>query len=380
MNEPDYKKKQSCIKQTIAIPWRKQPNDVLVVTSICHCQISQWYGEKREQNLFRGVLVSQRSDDRARTAKNKEKGVTKTTKICSRATCKLAGVEQPVANFHSSSGSADNLSSSCGKCVLASNQAGIKRRRISYEGPTVTEKLCPSKECEQAGVLQPIANFYISKGASCGLSEKCKSCFTRINYERRELISAILQVHKHGKCCVQCGQTDVRTFHNDHLDGSTKIRQKDGTTIKAMSWVTIGKLPAELAKTQILCANCHRKTTTQRRNSTSSYNGQRARLIAIVNQFKANGCTICHIRDLDFSMFDCDHLDPSEKKEAITEMVMRRCSEVELKEELLKCRCLCSSCHMIHTAEQFGYRQFDDFTAEVLQKAREILDKFQNQL
>lgn len=60
-----------------------------------------------------------------------------------------------------------------------------------------------------------------------------------------------------GRGCVECGENDLRVLDFDHVRG-----KKEGN-ISVMvgygvSWERIG---AELAKCEIRCANCHRKST-----------------------------------------------------------------------------------------------------------------------
>lgn len=57
--------------------------------------------------------------------------------------------------------------------------------------------------------------------------------------------------------CIDCGETDKRCLDFHHRDPDTKDRNVSAT------WLTWGKerILAEIAKCDVICANCHRKRT-----------------------------------------------------------------------------------------------------------------------
>ncbi len=60
--------------------------------------------------------------------------------------------------------------------------------------------------------------------------------------------------------CVQCGESDPRVLEFDHLG------DKDNTVAKMVaSGSPISSIEREIAKCQVLCANCHRKKTSDER-------------------------------------------------------------------------------------------------------------------
>lgn len=60
--------------------------------------------------------------------------------------------------------------------------------------------------------------------------------------------------------CVQCGESDPVVLEFDHIDPSTK-----SYTVSQMVWsnCAMKKLKHEIAKCQVLCANCHRRKTSK---------------------------------------------------------------------------------------------------------------------
>lgn len=60
--------------------------------------------------------------------------------------------------------------------------------------------------------------------------------------------------------CIECGESDIRCLDFDHL------KDKEIVISKAMYW-SIDRLKLEIAKCQVLCANCHRKKSHKESNS-----------------------------------------------------------------------------------------------------------------
>lgn len=74
--------------------------------------------------------------------------------------------------------------------------------------------------------------------------------------ERRKYTYNYLLEHP----CVQCGEKDPTVLEFDHIDPSTK-----SYTVGHMAWsnCAMKKLKDEIAKCQVLCANCHRRKTAK---------------------------------------------------------------------------------------------------------------------
>lgn len=79
---------------------------------------------------------------------------------------------------------------------------------------------------------------------------------TERNRERRAANRAFLRKYLEEHPCVHCGMDDIEVLQFDHIDPRKKT--------KAVSTMLLhGKksIEAELAKCQVLCANCHVKKT-----------------------------------------------------------------------------------------------------------------------
>ncbi len=97
-------------------------------------------------------------------------------------------------------------------------------------------------------------------GARKGLQATCKPCSLLRLKQHRQRIRKLVNRWKELKGCSVCGfkghhfQLDL-----DHIDKTTK-NNKDNSRAYEPSW-KLERVKEELAKCQILCANCHRLKT-----------------------------------------------------------------------------------------------------------------------
>lgn len=64
----------------------------------------------------------------------------------------------------------------------------------------------------------------------------------------------------------------------------------------------------------------------------------------------------CTVNDPD--MLVLDHLNPSEKRDAVTRLAHQSFSLETIRTEVAKCRVLCANHHHKHTIQQFGYKKW----------------------
>lgn len=113
----------------------------------------------------------------------------------------------------------------------------------------------------------------------------------------------------------------------------------------------------ELKKCQHLCIKCHIKETIKREKGCIDKSGKTQReKKEYVNKIKENGCSSCGYQNNNIlRFFDMDHIDPSDKIEAISHIVYNKnsfWSFEDLVEECKKCRVLCKFCHAVNTRLQ----------------------------
>jgi hypothetical protein len=138
------------------------------------------------------------------------------------------------------------------------------------------------KRCPQCGEVKPATEFYARRPSSDAtyLRAYCKSCirsYRRDHYRKNKAIYI-----KHAKCrnakirdlirsakdkpCADCGRTfPYYVMEFDHRDGEVKcfnIADVMGPRRTGMQ-----RMLAEMAKCDVVCANCHRERTHQRKQN-----------------------------------------------------------------------------------------------------------------
>lgn len=85
---------------------------------------------------------------------------------------------------------------------------------------------------------------------------------TRSRYAEKRLF---VTGYKTERGCAVCGETDPVVLDLDHIDPATKYRGQMGGAWGGLNLANLGwkALHAELAKCQVLCANCHRRKTAR---------------------------------------------------------------------------------------------------------------------
>jgi hypothetical protein len=133
----------------------------------------------------------------------------------------------------------------------------------------------------------------------------------------------------------------------DHLDPETKVAD---IPIMLGRNASEEKLLAEIEKTEVVCANCHRgrehKRYLQTNRSPVHLSPRQKQNKEIIEQAKSCPCADC---DGEFSSWqkDFDHVK-GEKAERVGYIAMSRSTEALLA-EIAKCEVVCAVCHRIRT-------------------------------
>jgi hypothetical protein len=159
--------------------------------------------------------------------------------------------------------------------------------------------------------------------------------------------------------CADCGERfKPYQMDFDHRDPSAKSFRV--TTGGAMLMST-ARLMAEVAKCDVVCANCHRVRTRDREsqrvrkppsNAPSAVRkavNWRANT-ALVRRLRDVPCADCGKRFAPCAM-DFDHRDPTAKLNGVTRMIGRATSRAILA-EAAKCDIVCANCHRARTFER----------------------------
>ena len=174
--------------------------------------------------------------------------------------------------------------------------------------------------------------------------------------------------------CMDCGglfPPHVMDF--DHRDPAAKSFNL--TSGRAML-ASRARLEAEIAKCDIVCANCHRMRTYAaflrgslrpatfvRRDTAGTADQLRARASfrsksdehrALLRELRSVPCVDCG-RTLPWFVMQFDHRDPTSKSAVVTRMV-GRVGTRRLLEEIAKCDIVCTNCHRDRTYRQWQER------------------------
>jgi hypothetical protein len=93
---------------------------------------------------------------------------------------------------------------------------------------------------------------------------------TRSNETRRQkgaTVRAWLQGYKATHPCVDCGESDPIVLQFDHLPEFGRSSRRHCVSSRTMSWKA---LKEEIAKCEVVCANCHCRRTYSRRCNDST--------------------------------------------------------------------------------------------------------------
>jgi hypothetical protein len=174
-----------------------------------------------------------------------------------------------------------------------------------------------------------------------------------------ELVRAFLLEHP----CLKCGESDLVVLEFNHVNSQTKLGNISDMVLRGCSEA---RLNAEIAKCEVLCANCHQRLTSLSRpyhykshplppaESTlkSFRRAANARNQQIAFDYLSSAsCADCGQRDPLVLQFD--HIEA--KANHVSWLVGSGCSSSRLLQELAKCIVRCANCHRRRTAQAGGW-------------------------
>ena len=125
-------------------------------------------------------------------------------------------------------------------------------------------------KCSKCNKEKPTTEFFSNKKRSSGFDCYCKDCrkdYSRKHYgirtdyyknkvnRNKEKIKDIILQYKQGKKCSRCNFSNPLALDFHHKNPKDKEFSISKAYIKGIG---IEKLEKEIAKCEILCANCHR--------------------------------------------------------------------------------------------------------------------------
>jgi hypothetical protein len=120
------------------------------------------------------------------------------------------------------------------------------------------------RECTNCGVVKSETEFTLQRARGrtyrSSWCRTCKNeqCAARVR-RLRDRCRAIVWGHLAANPCVDCGEADPVVLEFDHVRG-----EKVADVSQLMRRRNVGRLLAEIAKCDVVCANCHRRRTAAR--------------------------------------------------------------------------------------------------------------------
>lgn len=136
----------------------------------------------------------------------------------------------------------------------------------------MSEATQPTLHCRYCGQRKLLDEFYRHPTDPMRKRSRCRDCSRahQLEYLRERI--EFLRAYKIERGCMDCGYADHWcALDLDHRPGEIKLYEP--ATLKAVpSWEAIH---AELAKCDVVCANCHRIRTNQRPAANRNHDLQR---------------------------------------------------------------------------------------------------------
>jgi hypothetical protein len=233
---------------------------------------------------------------------------------------------------------------------------------FKYRERGIRQSLC--RVCSRAA-----SKLYYQRD-SASYKARAKAGRKRARQRNRERLHEFLRANS----CADCGISDFAVLEFDHRDSNAKLYDISYLARRGNSWAATLR---EIAKCDVVCANCHRKRTARQfgwrkllgleplvlpllpRRGTSDYERikwTRSRLARchrnrahIYRYLREHSCEICG--EDDPVVLDFDHL--REKRREVT-VIASFGGWSDLLAEIEKCRVLCANCHRRATAQLAG--------------------------
>lgn len=140
------------------------------------------------------------------------------------------------------------------------------------------------KICNTCKISKPIAEYHLGKSFKDGVQNTCKQCqslYRKTRYiinkvdentkavawqrERSIINTDQLRQYLEDKYCLDCSTKDFQVLEFDHVRG---VKQRNiSQMMRNYKWDSI---LLEIAKCDVVCANCHRRRTAIRGNHRRS--------------------------------------------------------------------------------------------------------------
>jgi len=159
-----------------------------------------------------------------------------------------------------------------------------------------------------------------------------------------------------GNPCAECGESDILVLEFNHLDPRVKSANVSDLI---RSCTSSAGIQVEMAKCEVLCANCHQRRTSLERMSHFKRGAAISGAIAswrraanernallVLERLRQASCQDCGVADPLVLQFD--HL--TAKRKDVAWLVSSGSRASLISAELAKCEVRCANCHRRRTA------------------------------
>jgi hypothetical protein len=169
--------------------------------------------------------------------------------------------------------------------------------------------------------------------------------------QARAFVTGYLTEH----ACTDCDVHDPVILEFDHVGAKSRA-----ISDMVCRGTAVDRIRAEVAKCEVVCANCHRRRTARRAGWARLDLGERRRFRSSAQErnvlhcwcrLLVSGCVEC--REVDLVVLDFDHL--GEKRASVMRLAESEVSLRRLEDEIRRCVVRCANCHRRHTARDAGH-------------------------
>jgi hypothetical protein len=195
------------------------------------------------------------------------------------------------------------------------------------------------KKCYKCTKTKSFCYFSKSRRSNDGYQDQCIECRQKYNnlpdiISKRKGRVGWFHGLKHRQLCFDCERSfPFYVLDYDHRDPTTKFRD-----VGALAVCSDKVLFAEIAKCDLVCANCHHIREAKRRTIRL----KEPKYWSFYIKTKDVPCLDCKEKYLPEAM-EFDHRDPSTKVKQVSAML--RHSLPKLIVEMSKCDIICRNCH-----------------------------------
>lgn len=130
-----------------------------------------------------------------------------------------------------------------------------------------------TKVCSECGTDKTVGEYYFNKDRSNRIRPQCKVCTKRRAKrsfqdgvpvsKHRDNLHDFLFAHLSNNPCRDCSEKDVLVLEFDHVRG----KKLESVSVLVAKSASLSLVKNEVAKCEVVCANCHRRRTYLRQNS-----------------------------------------------------------------------------------------------------------------